>query len=584
MSELLELGRHSLAHVLAKAVTELFGGVQLAIGPAIDNGFYYDFGLPHAITEADFPAIEAKMTEILKRREAFTRRELSKAEALALFAGNPYKTELIEALPAGEAISVYETGAGFVDLCRGPHVENAQALLPWAFKLASVAGAYWRGDEKNPMLQRVYAYAFPDKQGLKEYLAFLEEAQKRDHRRLGPQLDLFFLDETAPGMPYLLPNGLKLYNTLLGLWREVHYARGYQEILAPVLNLNSLWKTSGHWDHYRDNMFLVPLSEEQTFGLKPMSCPNAILVYLRKTRSYRDLPLRIAEIGYVHRKEISGTLHGLLRVQGFHQDDSHNFVTEEQISEEINAILDIADLLYDVFGLKVSPTLSTRPEDDFMGEVALWDQAEQQLRQVLDARYGAGSYKVDEGGGAFYGPKIDIKVTDALNRVWQTATIQLDFQLSRNFGLTYAGHDGQLKTPVLIHRAIFGSLERFIGIIIEHFAGKFPFWLSPLQIGIVPVQEETHAAYADEIAAKLQAAGLRVKVDHSSGTMGNKVKTFRQELAPYIVIVGDQERDGGTLSVRVRTGKQVNGIAPEAFLAKCEEMQKGHNLELIEAF
>ncbi|MCL1952347.1 MAG: threonine--tRNA ligase [Oscillospiraceae bacterium] len=584
MSELLELGRHSLAHVLAKAVTELFGGVQLAIGPAIDNGFYYDFGLPHAITEADFPAIEAKMTEILKRREAFTRRELSKAEALALFAGNPYKTELIEALPEGEAISVYETGEDFVDLCRGPHVENAQDLLPWAFKLASVAGAYWRGDEKNPMLQRVYAYAFPDKQGLKEYLAFLEEAQKRDHRRLGPQLDLFFLDETAPGMPYLLPNGLKLYNTLLGLWREVHYARGYQEILAPVLNLNSLWKTSGHWDHYRDNMFLVPLSEEQTFGLKPMSCPNAILVYLRKTRSYRDLPLRIAEIGYVHRKEISGTLHGLLRVQGFHQDDSHNFVTEEQISEEINAILDIADLLYDVFGLKVSPTLSTRPEDDFMGEVALWDQAEQQLRQVLDARYGAGSYKVDEGGGAFYGPKIDIKVTDALNRVWQTATIQLDFQLSRNFGLTYAGHDGQLKTPVLIHRAIFGSLERFIGIIIEHFAGKFPFWLSPLQIGIVPVQEETHAAYADEIAAKLQAAGLRVKVDHSSGTMGNKVKTFRQELAPYIVIVGDQERDGGTLSVRVRTGKQVNGIAPEAFLAKCEEMQKGHNLELIEAF
>jgi threonyl-tRNA synthetase len=353
--------------------------------------------------------------------------------------------------------------------------------------------------------------------------------------------------------------------------------------MAPVLNLNTLWKTSGHWDHYRENMFLVELSEEQVFGLKPMSCPNAILTYLRKTRSYRDLPLRIAEIGYVHRKEISGTLHGLLRVQGFHQDDSHNFVTEEQIPGEINDILDIADLLYDVFGLKVSPTLSTRP-GDFMGEIALWDEAERQLKQVLDARYGAGSYKVDEGGGAFYGPKIDIKVTDALGRVWQTATIQLDFQLARNFEMAYADKDGQLKIPVVIHRAIFGSLERFIGIIIEHFAGKFPFWLSPLQIGVVPVMEEAHAAYANEIAAMLQQAGLRVKVDHSNGTMGNKVKAFRQELAPYIVIVGDQERDDGTISIRARTGRQVNGIAPEAFIAKCDALVKEHALELAEEF
>jgi len=579
----MELERHSLAHVLAKAVTELFGDVQLAIGPAIENGFYYDFDLPHAITEADFAAIEAKMTEILKRREAFTRKELPKAGALALFAGNPYKTELIEALPEDEILSVYATGEDFADLCRGPHVENAQALLPWAFKIASVAGAYWRGDERNPMLQRVYVHAFPNKQGLKEYLAFLEEAQKRDHRKLGPQLDLFFLDETAPGMPYFLPGGLKLYRALLELWREVHEARGYLEILGPQLNHYSLWKTSGHWDHYQENMFLVRLSEEQVYGLKPMSCPNAILTYQRKTRSYRDLPLRIAEIGHVHRREPSGTLHGLFRVQGFHQDDSHNFVTEEQIPGEINDILDIADLLYAVFGLKVSPTLSTRP-DDFMGEISLWDEAELQLKQVLDARYGAGTYKVDEGGGAFYGPKIDIKVTDALNRVWQTATIQLDFQLARNFGLTYADRDGQLKIPVVIHRAVFGSLERFIGILIEHFAGKFPFWLSPLQVGIVPVQEENHAEYANAIAAKLQKAGLRVRVDHSNGTMGNKVKTFRQELAPYIVIVGDQERDGGTISLRVRTGKQVNGIAPEAFIAACDTMLKEHALELAEEF
>ena len=581
-NNILEMGRHSLAHVLAKAVTELFDGVRLAIGPAIENGFYYDFDLPRAITDADFAAIEAKMAEILKRREPFTRKELSKAEALALFAGNPYKTELIEALPGDEILTVYTTGDDFADLCRGPHVENAQALLPWAFKIASVAGAYWRGDERNPMLQRVYVYAFPNRQGLKEYLAFLEEAQKRDHRKLGPQLDLFFLDETAPGMPYFLPGGQKLYNALLKLWREVHEARGYQEILGPQLNHYSLWKTSGHWDHYQENMFLVELSEDQIYGLKPMSCPNAILAYQRKTRSYRDLPLRIAEIGHVHRREPSGTLHGLFRVQGFHQDDSHNFVTEEQIPGEINDILDIADLLYDVFGLKVSPTLSTRP-DDFMGEIALWDEAERQLKQVLDARYGAGSYKVDEGGGAFYGPKIDIKVTDALNRVWQTATIQLDFQLARNFELTYADRDGQLKIPVVIHRAIFGSLERFIGIIIEHFAGKFPFWLSPLQVGVVPVQE-THAAYADEVAEKLRAAGLRVKVDHSDGTMGNKVKTFRQELAPYIVIVGDQERDSGTISLRVRTGKQVNGVDPAAFIAACDAMLKEYALELAEEF
>ncbi|MCL2494591.1 MAG: threonine--tRNA ligase [Oscillospiraceae bacterium] len=583
MPENIEMGRHSLAHVLAKAVCELFGDVQLAIGPAIDNGFYYDFDLPHAISEADFPAIEAKMAEMLRRREAFTRRELSKGEALALFAGNAYKTELIEGLPEDEVISVYYTGEDFADLCRGPHAENAQALLPWAFKIASVAGAYWRGDEKRPMLQRVYVWAFPDKQGLKAHLTFLEEAQKRDHRKLGPQLDLFFLDETAPGMPYFLPGGLKLYNALLKLWREVHETRGYLEILGPQLNHYSLWKTSGHWDHYQDNMFLVKLSEEQVYGLKPMSCPNAILTYQRKTRSYRDLPLRIAEIGHVHRREPSGTLHGLFRVQGFHQDDSHNFVTEEQIPGEINDILDIADLLYDVFGLKVSPTLSTRP-DDFMGEIALWDEAERELKQVLDARYGAGTYKVDEGGGAFYGPKIDIKVTDALGRVWQTATIQLDFQLCRNFNLTYADPDGQLKTPVMIHRAVFGSLERFIGIIIEHFAGKFPLWLSPLQVGIVPVQEEIHAAYAEEIAAKLQQAGLRVKVDHSNGTMGNKVKAFRQELTPYIVIVGDQEKDSGTVSLRVRTGAQVNGIAPEAFLAACEAMLREHALALAEEF
>ena len=580
----IEIGRHSLSHILAKAVCELFDDVKLAIGPAVDTGFYYDFDLPHAISDADFPAIEAKMAEILKRRETYVRRELSRDEALALFQDEPYKVELIRDLPEGETISLYDTGEDFFDLCRGPHVENAQALLPWAFKIASVAGAYWRGDEHRPMLQRVYVYAFPNKQELKDHLAFLEEAQKRDHRRLGPQLDLFFLDDTAPGMPYLLPGGLKVYNTLLKLWREVHEARGYLEILSPQLNLNSLWITSGHWDHYQDNMFLVQVSEEQVYALKPMNCPQSILTYQRKTRSYRDLPLRICEIGHVHRKEVSGTLHGMFRVQSFHQDDSHNYITEEQIFSEINDILDIADLLYGVFGLTIKPTLSTRPED-FMGDPALWDEAELQLRRVLDTRYGAGSYEVDEGGGAFYGPKIDIKVTDALRRVWQTATIQVDFQLPRNFGMAYTDRDGKMKTPVLIHRAIYGSLERFMGIIIEHFAGKFPFWLSPLQVGIATVREEAHADYADEVAAKLRAAGLRVEVDHSNGTMGNKVKAFRQALVPYILIVGDQEQEGGMVSLRVRgTGAQVNGIALDAFIAACKKMTEAYALELTEAF
>ncbi|MDR0532189.1 MAG: threonine--tRNA ligase [Oscillospiraceae bacterium] len=580
----IELGRHSLAHVMAKAVCALFSGegkVKLGIGPAIDNGFYYDFDLPHAITEADFAAIESKMTEIIKAREPFAREELSREQALALFAGQDYKEELIRDLPESETLTAYQTGGDFVDLCRGPHVGDTGELRGWAYKIASVAGAYWRGDERRPMLQRVYVYAYPGKAELKEYLNFLEEAQKRDHRKLGPQLDLFFLDESAPGMPYYLPNGLKVYHTLLSLWREVHEARGYQEILAPQLNLNTLWKTSGHWDHYQDNMFLVKLSDEQIFGLKPMNCPNAILTYQRRTRSYRELPLRIAEIGHVHRKEISGTLHGLLRVQSFHQDDSHNFVTEEQIASEINEILDIADLLYAIFGFEIVPTLSTRP-DDFMGDIALWNEAELRLKEVLNTRYGEGNYRVDEGGGAFYGPKIDIKITDALRRVWQTATIQVDFQLPRNFNLTYTDRDGQLKVPVVIHRAIYGSLERFLGILIEQFAGKFPFWLAPCQVGLVPVQEEEHGAYADEIAAKLRAAKIRVKVDHANGTMGNKIKGFRQELLPYIIIVGDQERDAGTISLRARTGRQTNGISVGAFLAACEKMNETHALELAE--
>jgi len=581
MPENMELGRHSLAHVLAKAVCELFGDVQLAIGPAIDNGFYYDFDLPRAITEADFPAIEAKMAEILKRREAFTRRELGKAEALALFAGNPYKTELIEGLPEGETISVYGTGEDFVDLCRGPHVENAQALLPWAFKIYSVTGAYWRGDSNRKMLQRVYAYAFENKALLKAHLQFLEEAKKRDHRRIGKEQELFVLMEEGPGFPFFLPKGMVLRNQLLKFWHEVHDAAGYQEISTPIMLNQELWHRSGHWDHYKDNMYFSEI-DGQPFCIKPMNCPGGMLAFGIRNRSYRELPLRVAELGLVHRHELSGTLHGLMRVRCFTQDDAHIYMTRGQIKDEIKNVVKLIDTVYtQTFGFAYKVELSTRPENS-MGSQEDWDAATDALREAItELGY---DYEVNEGDGAFYGPKLDFHLTDCLGRTWQCGTIQLDFQMPERFDLEYIGPDGMHHRPTMIHRVVLGSVERFIGILTEHFAGKFPFWLSPLQIGVVTVREEDHAAYADEIAAKLQQAGLRVKADHSDGTMGNKVKTFRQELAPYIVIVGDQERDNGTISLRVRTGKQVNGISLDAFIAKCDKMVEEHALELIEEF
>lgn len=576
-------GRHSLAHVLAKAVTELFDDVKLAIGPAIDTGFYYDFDMSHTITEDDFKKIEERMADIISRNEYFPKKMISVDDALKLFKDQPYKLELIESLKdKGEDMSVYYLGDDFYDLCRGPHVENTKDLKNWSYKISNVAGAYWHGDENNTMLQRVYVYAYPSKAELKEYLNFVEEAKKRDHRKLGPQLDLFFMDETAPGMPYWLPDGWKMFNVLIDFWRQEHEKRGYHEISSPLVNRDVLWKTSGHWAHYKENMFAIPLSEDQTFAVKPMNCPNAMVVYGRKTRSYRDLPLRFSDCDVLHRKEGSGTLHGLLRVQMFRQDDSHNFITEDQIHSEINSILDIADLFYSIFGLTYSPVLSTRPKD-FMGDIALWDKAEAELKSVLDARYGKDGYKINEGDGAFYGPKIDIMMKDALNRVWQTGTIQLDFQLSRNFNLTYTDKDGKQKIPVVVHRVIYGSMERFIGILIEHFAGKFPFWISANQIGIVPVRDE-HIDYANKIAEKIRMSGLRVSVDTSEGTMGNKIKSFRKKLLPYIVIVGDKEMENNTISLRVRTGKQINDISLDSFISQCKNMVENHSLDLCEEF
>ncbi len=577
----IDIGRHSLAHVLAKAVTELYDNVKLAIGPYIDVGFYYDFDMDHVLTEDDFEKIQQKMSEIIKKNEDFVKKNISFKESLELFKKQEYKLELINDLKEkSEDLSIYYLGNDFVDLCRGPHVSNTRELVNWSFKISSVAGAYWRGDIKKPMLQRVYVYAFPSKNELNNYLNFLEEAKKRDHRKLGPQLDLFFMDESAPGMPYWLPKGWKMFNILLDFWRKEHEKRDYQEISSPLVNHNILWKTSGHWDHYKENMFIVPVSEDQTFAVKPMNCPNAMKVYQKKVRSYRELPLRYSDCDVLHRKEVSGTLHGLFRVQMFRQDDSHNFITEDQISSEINSILDIADLFYGIFGLKYSPVLSTRPKN-FMGDIKLWDRAENELKEILNSRYK--NYEINEGDGAFYGPKIDILIKDCLNRTWQLGTIQLDFQLPRNFDLTYTDKDGSQKVPVVVHRVIYGSLERFIGILIEHFAGKFPFWISPVQVGVVPIKSE-HNSYAKEILEKLNINSIRSEIDHSDNNMGTKIKNFRQNMLPYIIIIGEEELKNQTISVRVRTGKQINNIKLDKFIEICNNMIENHVLELSEDF
>ena len=581
-NSILETGRHSLAHVLAKAVCILFEDVKLGIGPAIDDGFYYDFDLPHTLNEDDFAKIEDKMREIINNNEEFTLFEVSNFEQE--FDGQPYKLELSrEFLEAGEKLTAYSTGEGFYDLCAGPHVQNTKELRNWGFCVASVAGAYWRGDSTKPMLQRIYCHAFATRPELKKYHQFLEEAKKRDHRVLGNQLDLFFFDETAPAMPYWLPKGLALYRTLLEFSQKTHAERGYLEMSGPQLNSRKLWETSGHWEHYQDNMYIIELENEQAFALKPMNCPNAMIAYGRKSRSYRDLPLRYFETSIIHRKEASGTFHGLFRVQAFRQDDSHNFISNEQIYDEINHILDISDYLYDTFGLGYRPTLSTRPKEGYLGNIADWDNAEEQLRQVLNRRYGEGNYQINEGDGAFYGPKIDMMVKDVLEREWQCCTIQLDFQLAGKFGLKYADQSGALKTPVVVHRALFGSLERFLGIMIEHFAARFPFWLSPLQVGIVPVHEK-HIEYAEKIRRQLYSHGIKAHVDTTEGTMGNKIKSFRHELVPYILILGDKELEDDTISLRVRTGKQINGISLQDFLEKAIDMLQNRSLELTEEF
>lgn len=586
----LSVYRHSLAHVMAKAVVEIYGEeVQYAIGPQIDDGCYYDFVLPCAISKDDFKAIEDKMREIIKRREDWTRKEVTRSEALEIFKNQKFKTELINDLPEDETITVYYTGEDFVDLCRGPHVDNSQELMNAAFQIKSTSGAYWRGDENRDQMQRIYLYAFPDKKQLKEHLAMIKEAMERDHKKLGPQLELFMFSDTAQGMPYWLPRGWQLYRCLLDYSREVQTLHDYSEISAPVINNKKLWLVSGHWAHYVDNMFIIPGKDGDkkftydaidTMAAKPMNCPNAMLEFKRKPRSYKELPIRYSEYDVLHRKEKTGQLNGLLRVQEFRQDDDHTFVTEDQIEAEIADILEIADEIYKTFGITYRAEFSTRP-DDYMGDIELWNSAEATLKKILDNKYGEGGYEVNEGDGAFYGPKIDLQIKDALGREWQCGTIQLDFQLPRNFELKYTDKDGSEKIPVVLHRAIFGSLERFLGIIIENFKGAFPFWMSPVQVGIVPIRTE-HNEFAKEIERKLRKLKIRTEADYSDNNMNTKIKKFKNFKDPYVIVIGDKEVEEGTVSINIRGCKQqLHDVPVDKFIEMCQKMNEERCIDLI---
>ena len=560
---------HTTSHIMAQAVKRLFPNAKLAIGPAIDNGFYYDYDVEKPFSQEDLENIEKEMSNIVKENLAIERFTLSREEALKLMKekDEPYKVELIEELPEGAEISFYKQG-DYVDLCAGPHIMSTGSVK--AFKLLSSSGAYWRGNEKNKMLQRIYGISYPKKSELDNYLNMIEEAKKRDHRKLGKELELFFFDETAPGMAYWLPKGFTMMNVLIDFWRKEHKKRGYQEFSGPQLNSSVLWKTSGHWDHYKEDMFVLTDADGNEQALKPMNCPNSIKVYQTKMRSYKDLPLRFNDVDVIHRNEKSGQLNGLFRVRMFRQDDSHNYVTEKQIGTEIKNILELTKELYSVFGLDYVLTLSTRP-DDYMGEIETWNRAEADLKKVMNEICGDNNYRINEGDGAFYGPKIDIKMKDCLGREWQMGTIQLDFQLPQRFELYYIDEDGERKTPIMIHRAIFGSFDRFIGIITEHFAGAFPMWLSPVQIKILPISTEKHAEYANKLAEKLDELGFRVEVDDRNEKIGYKIREAQVQKVPYMLVIGDKEIEEGTVGVRNRKDGDLGAMKVEDFIAKAKE-------------
>ena len=539
--------RHTASHVMAQAIKRLWPGTKLAIGPSIADGFYYDVDSEEPIMAEDLEKIEAEMKKIIKEALPLERFELPRAEAIALMKekDEPYKVELIEDLPEDSVISFYKQGE-FTDLCAGPHLMNTKDVGK-AFKLMNIAGAYWRGSEKNKMLTRIYATAFPKKEELEAYITMMEEAKKRDHRKLGRELGLFMMHEAGPGFPFFLPKGMILKNTLLDYWREIHKKAGYVEISTPIILNRKLWETSGHWDHYKNNMYTTVIDEED-YAIKPMNCPGGVLVYASEPRSYRDLPLRMGELGIVHRHEKSGQLHGLMRVRCFTQDDAHIFMTPEQIRDEIKNVARLIHEVYSLFGFKYHVELSTRPEDS-MGSDEDWELATESLRGALDDLGVA--YVVNEGDGAFYGPKIDFHLEDSIGRTWQCGTIQLDFQLPQRFELEYLGADGEKHRPIMIHRVAFGSIERFIGILIEHFAGAFPTWLAPVQVKVLPISEK-HEAYAQKIKDELDAAGIRAEIDLRNEKIGYKIREAQTQKIPYMLIAGQKEEEEGTVSVRSR--------------------------------
>ena len=563
-----EVLRHSTAHVLAQAVKTIFPTAKCWVGPATKDGFYYDFDFKTPITNEDLAVIEDEMNKIIKANFEIVRKEVSKKEAIKLMkeAGEPYKVELIEGIADDEPITTYTQG-DYIEVCRGPHIKSTGIIK--AFKLTKISGAYLKGDSKNKMLTRIYGVVFEKKSELDEYFRLLEEAMKRDHRKIGKELDLFFFDETAPGMAYWLPKGFTLMNTLINYWREIHKKNGYQEFSGPQLNSSVLWKTSGHWDHYKDDMFVLTDSDGAEQALKPMNCPNSIKVFQSKTRSYKDLPLRFNDVDVIHRNEKSGQLNGLFRVRMFRQDDSHNFVTADQIGSEIKEILSIADKMYKDFNLPYVLTLSTRP-DDFMGEIATWNKAEAELKEVLNNLCGEGNYRINEGDGAFYGPKIDIKMKDCLGREWQMGTVQVDFQLPSRFDLSYIASDGTKQMPIMLHRAILGSFDRFIGIITEHFAGAFPTWLAPVQAKVISVSEKS-AEYANKVAADLEEKGIRVELDNSDERIGYKIRLAQMEKVPYMFILGENESSSGKVSIRKRSGEEIKDLSFEDAVAMIKE-------------
>ena len=557
----LQVYRHTCAHVLAQALKTVYPTCKLSIGPVIENGFYYDIDFVTPITQADLAKIESEMQKIIKSNLPIERFTLPKAEAIALMESysENYKVELIEELPEGETISFYKQG-NFTDLCRGPHLPSTGKIK--AFKLTSIAGAYWRGDEHNKMLTRIYGTAFAKKDEMEAYFTMLEEAKKRDHTKLGKELGLFAIMNEGKGLPFFLPNGMVLKNTLVDYWRQIHTREGYVEIQTPIMLNRTLWETSGHWFHYRDNMYTTKVDEED-FAIKPMNCPGSILVYKNEPHSYKDLPIRMGELGLVHRHEKSGQLHGLFRVRCFTQDDAHIFMTREQIKDEIKGVVRLINEVYTLFGFKYHVELSTRPENS-MGSDEDWEVATESLRNALDDL--GLTYVVNEGDGAFYGPKIDFHLEDSIGRTWQCGTIQLDFQLPQRFEMEYVGEDGAKHRPIMVHRVAFGSIERFIGILIEHFAGKFPVWLSPLQVKILPITDR-QVEYANSLCAKMKELGIRVQVDDRSEKIGYKIREAQMSKVPYMLVVGEKEAEAGQVALRRRDKGDMGAVNADEFIA-----------------